>query len=419
VLRILLAAVTGAAVAGAIAWIISFDEAWAWLVVPAGILALTGFPVILLLVSIARAGGPLRGQDHIDAAEAEADGRLALARVLDIKRTGVEINDQPVCDIDLLVTPHHGSPFQVRARRLVDIVEIPRVQPGAVVVVATERREPSPVSIVMQPPFEWQRLAETDQRVRETPSAPVYQPPAEEARRGAVRRIHPAVYGLALLVGAALALIPAYPVIAALLGGQTTVDEIRYAVSWEGRQAAQNRADEESEAAANMFEPGNAQHALDELVGVIGGTQVTDITLFGSTATATAPSSPGAMTLDDYLYVDGAAERIGPASSQAEPDALTGLLFDVSEVDLSLLPSITDRIAGLTGIEPVSEQTVSIGRSTVVSAGGSETMLVFTVPVDGEYYDAWLTFDMSGDVVGMRGGAPGSPSYAAEHDQVG
>lgn len=424
VIRILLAALIGAAIAGATAWIVSANEAWVGVVIPTAVVASTLIPLVLVARSFSGAFSGPSAPSEAELGTVESEGRLALARVLGITRTGTTINDQPMCDIDLLVAPRYGGPFQVRTRRLVDLVEIPRVQPGSVVVVAMEKREPSPVAIVMTPPHEWQRLAETDRTVRDLPSAPPFTPSAAAAagkRKSGLRRINPVFYILALLLGAGLALIPAYSTIGSVFAGETTIDEVRHASSWEGMREAEEKADAEQEAAANMFVSDNAARAVDSLVELIGGTQVTMLNMFGSTASIRAPSAPGAATLDDYLYVNGAAERSGAASDQPEPGELEQELFDLDAVDLSLLPHILDEAARLSGIDErdpdFPDQSVFVDNSVVVVNGEPVTMLVFTVPVDGEYYDAWLNFDMQGTAVSMRGGVPGSESYLAEHGE--
>ncbi|MFF2496505.1 hypothetical protein [Agromyces sp. NPDC058064] len=415
-IRLLCFALLGAVVAGGVAWIVSADEAWAGLVIPCFITLSVLTPIVLAVRGVAGAGlGALAGPPNADElAAAEAQGRLALARVKAISRTGTMINDQPVCDLDLVVVPRFGRPFEVRTRRIVDLVEIPRLQPEGVVVVLMREQAPSPVTIVMDPPDDWVLLAQSDERVRTTRSADPFVPAPEagkDARTG-LRRIPAPLYLVAALAGAALALIPAYPTIAALATGGTTLGEVRHASSEEGRA----ESDAEAEAAAGMFVGENARVAVDVLIEGLDSNDVTQLVFWAANLSATAPSAPGAGTLDGYHVIDGEFENTGPAGSQPDPGALELMLFDATAVDTGRFPELiaeAQRLSGLDELDPEQDQWVYVSRS-----GSSETgapPVVVDVPVYGEYYDAWVTFSLEGEVLSMRGGAPGSASYEAEN----
>ncbi|HEY1105830.1 MAG TPA: hypothetical protein VGE78_06750 [Agromyces sp.] len=426
-IRLLCFGLLGAVIASATAWAVSGDDAWVGLFVPCVIAFSVLTPIVLALRSMAGAGlgGVLApAPTGEELARAESEGRLALARVRAISRTGTSINDQPVCDLDLVVVPRFGSPFEVRTRRLVDLVEIPRLQPECVVVVAMQDAAPSPVSIVMDPPDEWVRLAQSDERVRETRTAPAYLPaPSTAKTAGGLRRIHPAFYVVAVLAGAALALIPAYPTISAIASGETTIGDVRYANSWEGRMAADERARADAEAAeaaevaaAGMFVGDNAAQAVDALVAELGSPQVVQLAFWGDRLAAVAPSAPGAMTLDSYGVLRGDVTDDGPAGSQPEPGVLDLQLFDATTFDASMMPELIARAKELSGLpeaDPTRDQWVYVSRSG--SSDDGPPPVGVDVPVYGEYYDAWVTFSLDGEVVSMRGGAPGSASYEAEH----
>lgn len=258
-IRVLLSVVFGAAIAGAAAWIVSADDAGMALVVPCVIALSVLWPLVLIVRGLAGVGGGpgFSGTPSTaDVAQAQSEGRLALARVKHIARTGTSINDQPVCDLDLVVVPRHGPAFEVRTRRLVDLLEIPRLQPEQLVVVMTAERGPSPVTVVMDPPDEWVLQAQADEHVRTVRSAPPFTPgekagaagaaapgaPGTPRRATGLRRIPPVLYLVGALVGAGLALIPAYPTIGALFTGQTTLDEVRQASSSEGSASGSPRA---------------------------------------------------------------------------------------------------------------------------------------------------------------------------------
>lgn len=417
-IRILLCAVIGAALAGTAAWIVSGDDAWSGLVIPCAIVFTFLLPLVLIFRGLAGAVGGL-GPDPTPAElqRADAEGRLALARVKAISRTGTTINDQPVCDLDLVVVPRFGSPFEVRTRRLVDLVEIPRLQPESVVVVAMSSPAPSAVAIVMEPPDDWVLQAQSDDRVRTTRSAPPFSPQRDLKARSGLRRIPASLYVIGAVVGAAVALIPAYSTIGALASGETTLDDVRYASSSEGKAEAEQRAEDRADAAANMFADDNASRAVQLLTQELGSSQVTRLSFWSTNLSAEAPSAPGAQTLDHFHVSGGEVERSGPSGSQPEPGELDALLFDAARIDYSIMPALIAEAKELSGLpEPDPDgpdQWVHLSRHSV--SGFDEPLLTFDVPVDGEYYDAWITFSVTGEVLDLRGGAPGSASYEAEH----
>ena len=421
-IRILLCAVVGAALAGTVAWIVSGDDAWSGLVIPCAIVFSFLLPLVLVFRGLAGIGGGLGlslggGLTPADVQRADAEGRLALARVKAISRTGTSINDQPVCDLDLLVVPRFGQPFEVRTRRLVDLVEIPRLQPESVVVVAMSSPAPSAVTIVMDPPDDWVLQAQSDDDVRTTRSAPPFTLRPDVKARPGLRRIPPILYVVGAVVGAALALIPAYSTIGALASGDTTLDDVRYASSWEGKAEAEQRAEDEAEAAASMFVDDNASRAVQLLIDELGSSQVTRLAFWSTNLSAEAPSAPGAQTLDSYHVSGGEVDRGGASGSQPEPGELEASLFDAAPIDYSIMPALIAEAKELSGLpEPDPDgpdQWVHLSVQNV--SGFDERLLTFDVPIDGEYYDAWITFSLTGEVLDMRGGAPGSASYEAEH----
>lgn len=413
----------GAGLAGTAAWVVSGDEAWGGFVIPCVIVALTVLlPIVLVVRSFSGVAGGGTGFGFAPAAAevqaAAAQGRLALARVKAINRTGTSINDQPVCDLDLVVVPRFGAPFEVRTRRLVDLVEIPRLQPESVVVVITGDQVPSTVSIVMNPPDDWVQQAQSDEQVRSVRTAPSFTPATDPtSSRSRLRRIPAFVYVAGLLVGAAVALIPAYPTIAALAAGDTTLAEVRHASSYEGKAEAEERAQAEADAAANMLVGDNAARAVEALTNELGATQVTQLSFWTTNLSAVAPSAPGAGTLDDFTVSGGQVERSGAASTQLEPGELELHLFDASAVDYSLMPALVEQAKELSRLHDPDpdghDQSVYISRTLV--SGIDEPQIVFDVPISGVYYDAWFTFSATGEVLSMRGGTPGSASYEAEH----
>ncbi|MCI2958994.1 hypothetical protein MN032_14960 [Agromyces atrinae] len=408
-IRLLFVAVLGALLASLTAALLSGDDGWTSMILPCAIALSVLLPVVLIAKTMS--GIRLtRSPDPSALARAEAEGRLALARILRIRRTGTEINDQPVCDIDLVVAPSSGAAFEVRVRRIVDILEIPRLQPGNVVVVALDGPAPSNVALVLDPPPAWAERAREDDDVRRVSPSSVFEAPAA---RSSIRRIPAPFYAVALALGVILALIPAYPTIAALIAGETTLDDVRYESSYEGRSEREQSERLAEEAAANMFAGDNAQKALDVLAAEIGGTQVDSLTFWGTRLSATAPSAPGATTYDDISLDRGEVTNRTATSIQPDPADVAGKLFDLSALDPSIMPGLIAQAKELTGLEgdPLSEQWVYV---SVRYVSGTDTRVpMFWIPIDDDYYDGDVYFTFDGAVVSMDGGAPGSAAFEA------
>jgi hypothetical protein len=73
-------------------------------------------------------------------------GRQATAKIISLEQTGTTINDNPVVRFVLEVDRPDGSPFHAEAERLVPLVQIPRLQPGASVQV---RYDPNTLEVAI------------------------------------------------------------------------------------------------------------------------------------------------------------------------------------------------------------------------------------------------------------------------------
>ena len=62
-------------------------------------------------------------------------GELARASILAVEQTGTYINQNPVLRFTLEVMPTTGSAFQANTEKLVNLVDIPRYQPGQTIAV--------------------------------------------------------------------------------------------------------------------------------------------------------------------------------------------------------------------------------------------------------------------------------------------
>lgn len=75
-------------------------------------------------------------------------GTAASAIIVGISQTGMRVNDQPQCRMQLQIKQPDGGSFMSSATQIVSIVEIPRFQPGAAVSVRYDPADPSHAVIV-------------------------------------------------------------------------------------------------------------------------------------------------------------------------------------------------------------------------------------------------------------------------------
>jgi hypothetical protein len=74
-------------------------------------------------------------------------GQEAEALVLAIRDTGMTVNDDPIVAFRLQVRPEGGAPYEVETRGLVGRLDVPQVQPGAVLPVAIDPKDPMRVAL--------------------------------------------------------------------------------------------------------------------------------------------------------------------------------------------------------------------------------------------------------------------------------
>jgi hypothetical protein len=77
-------------------------------------------------------------------------GMPAQARIVQVQRTGMTINDNPVVNILLEVYPQNGQPpFQAWAKKTVSLFQISQYQVGAVIPVRFNPADPTKIAIAM------------------------------------------------------------------------------------------------------------------------------------------------------------------------------------------------------------------------------------------------------------------------------
>ena len=356
----------------------------------AGVWALpVGMTLAILCGTFVLIGKSMRGVqmpgDDVIAAAREA-GRLGVARVDALRQTGTQINDQPLCEIELTVQPRSGAAFRTSMREIVPITQIPAVQPGVRRVVAILTEEGPEVAFlpddVTADP--WRGIvipdAMTAGPVRVSDGGVIR---ADGSRRGPIigmgkrgRPLRIVLFVAAALVAAVAVVLPyrvaAAQTVAALQHGQLRPDY---------REA----------------EP--LGQALTALEAAIGHDQLISAVVSDEYLIVEAPLAPGENATDRWMYRGGAVTHDGAATIQ--PDTPLEA-FSIDDVDWNRLAPAAKRASIEAGIENTDDVSFSVGRSTD-SDVSSETFAKQVGPVA-------INFSVSDDYrsVSFRMNADGS-----------
>lgn len=354
-----------------------------------------GFPVGLMLsivcgvfVLIARSmRGVLASMASPEQIEqARNGGRMGLARVESLRQTGTQINDQPVCDIDVVVRMQGGDAFRTTSRRILEVTEIPRYQPGTVHVVA-QIAEDRPA------------LAFTD----DDPTAQVWSLTTVPTDGSGVRTWtldgDVAANGRRPLLGMGsrgrplrLALFAAATVLAATavvypyrVGLGQTIDALG-----EGRLHPEVR------------DPAVLADAIGQLRDALGHDQVVDVHVSSDLISVEAPLEPGELAADAWIYRRGHLERQGPATIQ--PSTVKEQ-FSLGDVAWERFDGLVERAVDEADLRGPVEAWIGVSRATnddVESDDFSQSTgeVELTISVDGDYGSA--SFRAAADGSGMR-----------------
>ena len=119
---------------------------------------------------------------------------------------------------------------------------------------------------------------------------------------------------------------------------------------------------------------------------------------YDSYALATAPSAPGALTMDVYQFRYDRTEHQGPELIQ--PDDPEAELFDVSEVDFTRIPEHIATAKEHSGITEPTSVIVSVERALIADESGARPVRVLVI-LDSPYENATVQIDAaSGAVLG-------------------
>jgi hypothetical protein len=179
---------------------------------------------------------------------------------------------------------------------------------------------------------------------------------------------------ITIVVGAALALIPAYQ-----------------SLAWIGTDIAAGRPFDGRNMVTGLHQP----QAFDQIADLIGSTEVTSINFYDDYLSVSAPV-PGAREVDRYVFKYGRAYREGPDYSQ--PADLREALFDAGDIDMSLIARLVSESTRDSGIDDIDGIYPSITRFS----GGSPEI---GIAISGVYFDAYYDYTLTGELIQRSGSA--------------
>lgn len=161
--RALHALALGVAIGGFVG-MVAFPRGWYVLAFVVGFVL---WLVLTLVRTFAAVRASMPGGAGQGRGAATAPLPCALARVETIRRTGLEINDQPQCDLELVVAPPPGAgpAYATTTRAILDVVTLASFQPGAVIVVARPDPALPDVVLVADPPADLAAAARAEARL--------------------------------------------------------------------------------------------------------------------------------------------------------------------------------------------------------------------------------------------------------------
>ncbi|WP_111767038.1 hypothetical protein [Nakamurella deserti] len=144
--------------------------------------------VLWLLLTLVRTVAAVRATSPAPVGRGTAaPAEAALARVESLRRTGLELNGQPQCDLLLVVSPPpgHGAAYATTTRAILDVVTLADHRPGAVVVVARPDPARPDVRLIAEPPADLAAAARAEARLEpgEGTIPPLDRVPVRESTR--------------------------------------------------------------------------------------------------------------------------------------------------------------------------------------------------------------------------------------------
>ncbi|MFT0137968.1 hypothetical protein ACEK07_12555 [Alcanivoracaceae bacterium MT1] len=378
-LRIVLSIGIGILAGGAAVMVAGPPGAGSW-TISVGLI-LTILPAVFL--GIARQTRTIQSPTAEQIRAAGAAGRLGRARVDALAQTGTQINNQPLCDIDLTVQPVTGAAYRTRVRDIVQLTELARFAPGTEHTVA--------ILADGQPDIAFAPAHDDGTQGVVVPAAggelPLRVPPAGTLKADGTRqkpiisvnpRTRPLRIVLFVLIGALTAGAVAFPY-------RESVAQTLQAIP-EGRLHADLRT------------PESLEGALDAVMAEAGVTSAFTVSITADYMSFELPVEDGSQRSDDWTYRRGEITHVGPSSIQPD-DAREQ--FPIDDVAWDRLWPSLEEAAQQVGVEDVSESGFTIKRFVSEAEAGSDDFGTMTGPVEAVFTveDAYesTTFTMNAD----------------------
>ncbi|GAA1309969.1 serine/threonine-protein kinase [Saccharothrix xinjiangensis] len=137
----------------------------------------------------------------------------------------------------------------------------------------------------------------------------------------------------------------------------------------------------------DLLTPAGARKAVGALSEAMGGTKVSDLTLWPERASAVAPTAAVAHGFDNFEYRGGKATRQGPDGVDADRAVL-----DLNEVDWDALPALLDKAGKELGVAQPTMRYLIVDTDII---DGSPSLRVYLMD---DYGAAFLEANLKGEV---------------------
>ncbi|MEH3088156.1 MAG: hypothetical protein PGN24_00715 [Microbacterium arborescens] len=298
---------------------------------------------VFVLVGRSLAGGVAASPAAVT--DARDVGRFGLARIDALSQTGTQINDQPLCDIDLTVQPLVGSAYATTLRSIVPLTELPAFQPGAlreVVLLLDGGPEVAFVDGEIAPAKRAGIVVPARSAVPFV-AMPRYSRISDGRRRGPLLGVGRSGRPLRVV---------AYLLVAVLAGAAVTLPH-QEAV---GQTIAALR---DGRLHPDLRDADTLAQARAALEREIGHDQVASIVILPDLVIVDAPIAAGSTRTDQWMYRGGQVSHDGAAPTQ--PDS-TAEFFSWSDIAPGGIRSALDQASEESGL-PVDDASVSFRRS--------------------------------------------------------
>jgi serine/threonine protein kinase len=139
---------------------------------------------------------------------------------------------------------------------------------------------------------------------------------------------------------------------------------------------------------ADLLSPAGARTVVTALSEVMGGSNVSELTIYDDSASATAPAAAVENGFDNFTYRDGTAAREGPDTVDADRAVL-----DLNTVNWDALPGLWERADKELGVAKPTMRYIVVDTDII---DGTPSLKLY---LSDDYGGAYLLATLAGDVV--------------------